>query len=870
MASSRDSIQLRRKWLWYSVAVYGVLLLASHAVRIAHRWSDEGQGGDSVSVNAPIDEAGKSPFVRIAYSEYGARGGSTPVVLIHGSPGNRSDFERVAPALAEDRRVLAPDLPGFGRSTRKIPDYSIRAHAHYVIQFLDALEVGRFHLVGFSMGGGVALMMAEAAPDRIESLTLLSSVGVQEMELLGDYEINHALHGLQLAALWGLRELTPHMGWLDDALIGVPYARNFYDTDQRPLRGIISRLEVPVLIIHGEKDILIPVEAAREHHRLIPQSELLVTAGNHFTVFTDPGVLSSPIGDFINRVDSGRAASKGAADAARLARANEPFNPATAPKAAGLSALIVFTLISVATLISEDLTSIAAGVMVGHGRIGLTLAVVSCFFGIFVGDLLLFAAGRYLGRPALSRPPLKWFIRRRDVEASSAWFTRRGLPVILASRFVPGMRLPTYFAAGMLQTSFWFFFLYFLAAGVVWTPLLVGISAYAGGEVLRSRLFGASGAFGILLAVAFVYVVVSLALRAGSFRGRRMLVSRWRRLTRWEFWPPWIFYAPVFFYYLYLALRHRSLTAFTAANPAIESGGFIGESKSCILEGLGSANGIVARAGLVPAALSIDERIKRADAIRLDQALEFPVVLKPDRGQRGSGVAIVGSSEELAGYLKRTEVDTIVQEYVPGLEFGVFYYRRPGVERGRIFAITEKRFPIVIGDGRRTLEQLILGDSRAVAMAPLYLEKQRARLSLVPQAGEVTQLVEIGTHCRGAIFLDGGRIRTDEMELTIDLISRRFDGFHFGRYDLRTPSLDDFKQGKNFKVIELNGVTSEATNIYDPANSLLDAYRVLFAQWRLAFEIGAENIRRGATPARMRDLIRSLLEYRKDAGSHPE
>jgi hypothetical protein len=115
----------------------------------------------------------------------------------------------------------------------------------------------------------------------------------------------------------------------------------------------------------------------------------------------------------------------------------------------------------------------------------------------------------------------------------------------------------------------------------------------------------------------------------------------------------------------------------------------------------------------------------------------------------------------------------------------------------------------------------------------------------VPPEGERVRLVEIGSHCRGALFLDGAWAKTAELEEAIDRVSRGFDGFYFGRYDIRTPSVEDFLRGRNFKVVELNGVTSEATHIYDPSNGLLDAYRVVFEQWRLAFEIGAANRARG-------------------------
>ena len=96
---------------------------------------------------------------------------------------------------------------------------------------LDQLNVQQAHFVGFSMGGGVALNIADIAPDRVTSLTMLSGIGVQEMELLGNYQINHAIHGAQLAFLWSLHKGFPHFGWLDRSMLDLSYARNFYDTD---------------------------------------------------------------------------------------------------------------------------------------------------------------------------------------------------------------------------------------------------------------------------------------------------------------------------------------------------------------------------------------------------------------------------------------------------------------------------------------------------------------------------------------------------------------------------------------------------------------------------------------------------------------
>ena len=342
-----------------------------------------------------------------------------------------------------------------------------------------------------------------------------------------------------------------------------------------------------------------------------------------------------------------------------------------------------------------------------------------------------------------------------------------------------------------------------------------------------------------------------------------------KRWSRWEFWPPYLFYPPVIVYIAYLGIRFRSWTLFTAANPAIPAGGFVGESKHQILEQLKNAAQWLPCSTLLASGVP-SQRLAEAEEFMRRHGLQFPVVLKPDAGQRGSGVAIVRSPEQLCEYLTHSSFPAILQEYVPGEEYGVFYYRYPGSERGRVFSVTEKRMPVLLGDGKRTLEELILADDRAVCMSDFYLSKNSERTHEEAAAGESVQLVEIGTHCRGAIFLDGGETITPDLEEVIDRIAKTLDGFFFGRFDIRVPSRQDLMAGRNIKIVELNGVTSEATHIYDPKFSLFDAYRVLFQQWRIAFEIGDLNRARGIRPASVADLLHATREDRHLAQSYPE
>lgn len=855
-ASSR-----RARLLKLFILLYPLLLLASHL--ISH-WRDGVPSERPDQRSVEIVDADKSAL-RMAYVELPGPTPHAPVVLLlHGSPARAFDLREVAQGLGGSVRVVAPDLPGFGNSTRRVDDYSIEAQARRVDAFLDALNIERAHIVGFSLGGGVAMELYARAPHRVASITLVASLGVQELELLGSYALNHALHGVQLAGLWLAANLVPHFGWLDRVMFNVPYARSFFDSDQRQLRGIMERCEVPVLILHGDEDPLVPFAAAREHHRIIPQSEMVVLPGAHFHVYTDPAAITGPLLAFVSRVERGEAVTRAQADPERIEAAAEPFGEIHRKPADGVALLVIMALIILSTLISEDLACIGAGLLVAHGLITFFHAASAAFVGIFVGDILLYLAGRYIGRPALRRAPFRWIIRAQAIEDSADWFARRGPIVILASRFVPGSRLPTYFTAGLLHQRFWVYLLYFFIAGAVWAPFLVWLAATLGDramEILRQyKMYTLGGIAAVFIAL---WIIIELLIPLCTFRGRRLLYGRWQRLRRSEFWPTWALYVPLIPWFAWLAMRYRGLTTFTAANPAMPMGGLVGESKSMILAALSQhAGDRVARHVLLPAATDPDAAQAAARAFLDRHRLKYPIVLKPDVGERGIGIAIAHDEQELTRYFMRPRPATLIQEYVPGREYGIFYFRRPNEAHGQIFAITQKEFPSLKGNGRHTLEELILRDSRAVCMASLHFHVHRRQLSWVPAAGESVPLATLGNHCRGAIFRDGSRLITPELSAAMDAISRGYDGFFIGRYDVRVASEEDLLAGRSFKIIELNGVSSEATSLYDPAHRVFDRWRILARQWQIACEIGAMNAKNGARVASLREVLDLVAHHR--------
>jgi hypothetical protein len=264
-----------------------------------------------------------------------------------------------------------------------------------------------------------------------------------------------------------------------------------------------------------------------------------------------------------------------------------------------------------------------------------------------------------------------------------------------------------------------------------------------------------------------------------------------------------------------------------------------------------------------------------ARLLSLEQAcsrlgLKFPFILKPDSGQRGDGVKLIRTPEQAREYLHQMTMPLIAQRYAPGpFEAGILYYRFPNERRGRIFAITEKVFPIIVGDGQHTIAELIKRDSRARLIADVYLKRFASRRDEILPAGESLRLVESGNHAKGCIFRDGWRLWSPELEARIDEISKGLDGFFFGRYDIRYENEDDFRAGKNFQIVELNGAASEATSIYDARNSLCSAYRTLFRQWDLVFAIGAENRRLGHVPASISSMWQARREYSRMSATYP-
>jgi len=562
---------------------------------------------------------------------------------------------------------------------------------------------------------------------------------------------------------------------------------------------------------------------------------------------------------------------------------------------------------ALSTLVLEDPTTIGCGLLVAEHRMTFLTALVGLTFGIAAGDVGLYGLGRALGPQVTQRG----MVAPHRLERATRWFHRNLIVAVLLSRFVPGMRLPTYVGAGVLRAPVGRFIAVVVGASLAWTYLLLRITIAVGERVLP--LLG-----GLRWPVAGLALLALVVVQRRVSRAATRSSSNERTLSFFELWPPWLFYIPVVLHWLWLSLRYRSLTLPTAANPSIYSGGFIGESKSAILdlvpEGLDrwiAAYTVLDRGG---EDVSATAALGRARAALAEAKLVYPLVAKPDVGQRGDGVQPIRDDAELLAYLGSFPNDSrlLLQELVghtgdkvgqPEIpvdrgqpptgtsgpaedpqrkepeerptwwsgvrEAGVLYWRLPGAERGQVFSITFKLFPEVVGDGQRTVRALIGADPRARRLLDTYLGR-RDDADRVPRAGERVPLVFAGNHCQGAIFKDGTPYLTPKLSNRIHEIARALPGFHFGRFDLRCNDADTLLRGEGFKIVEINGASAEATHIWDASASLAGAYATLFEQSRILFAIGAANRRRGHRPLGALQLLGDARAYRRTARTYPE
>ena len=312
------------------------------------------------------------------------------------------------------------------------------------------------------------------------------------------------------------------------------------------------------------------------------------------------------------------------------------------------------------------------------------------------------------------------------------------------------------------------------------------------------------------------------------------------KLRHWEYWPFQIVYIPIYFLWAFYALKARTIFFFNACNPTMKNGGFVMDSKIEIYDLIPQK--------YYPITKFVKEKIPFSEvkAILETSKINFPFIVKPDIGLRGSAVKKVINLEELKAYHSKANFDYLLQDLIPyENEVGIFYVRFPHEKHGKITGIVAKEFLTVEGDGNSTIEELLKVNPRYELQLKALEKEYGSQLKNSLAKGEKRNLVPYGNHARGAKFLDYSNLISPELTKVIDEMCLQIPEFYFGRMDLMYNNWVELEHGKNFSIVELNGAASEPTHIYDPKHSLFFAWKELARHISYMFHISVANHKRG-------------------------
>jgi pimeloyl-ACP methyl ester carboxylesterase len=235
--------------------------------------------------------------IRLAYERLG---NGAPLVLLHGYPLDHRLWNDVAPLLVDTFEVIIPDLRGFGGSSTVDSFYTVEDMASDVAALLDHLEIQKAAVVGHSMGGYVALAFARLFPERLSGLGLVSSQVLSDPPERKEGRYKSAAEVADKGIASVVETMTPK--FTSDPRLQ-QFARNSME-EQQPAAYIgalkamaervdstplLTSIKVPVVLVHGDADQLIPIDRAREVKAALPSAHLVeINGAGHMPMMESP------------------------------------------------------------------------------------------------------------------------------------------------------------------------------------------------------------------------------------------------------------------------------------------------------------------------------------------------------------------------------------------------------------------------------------------------------------------------------------------------------------------------------------------------------------------------------------------------------
>jgi membrane protein DedA with SNARE-associated domain len=514
----------------------------------------------------------------------------------------------------------------------------------------------------------------------------------------------------------------------------------------------------------------------------------------------------------------------------------------------------------------EDLAIILGAYLVVNKVMPVALVVLCIYGGMVVSDFALYFVGVGARRlPWLTRLAVDG--RVRNVAAT---LQRNLFGVLALCRAVPGVAFIGIIACGWTRVPLARFGVACLAVSALYLPLMLYL-AVVFGDALDDRV-GWWAWPTLIVALAGIDLARRRVFAFGEMgrpaAGDAVQTAPVRKPALAERSPAVLFYLPLALTWLRFAWRHRSLTLPSAANPRLPSGGRRGEALSDYLNDVAAADRaavaefVVFARGAAPRSLYAD--IERVRQSLRDVGLSFPLMVKPDIDGHRHGATRVDDLQMLRDYLRHVPGGTrlLLQRFVPLRGEAVLVYARlPGAEKGRILSLTFHHTPYVIGDGRSSVRELVRKNKPAHVRKRLkFVETGRDLpfdpvLDRIPGAGEVAELALNGARCR-----DARHHITAALEARFDAIAKGMSEFHYGRFDLRFGSMEEFDRAENLAIVGICGAGADGVEAWDPQLPLLEVYRRFIDQQRIMFLIGEKNRARGFKPVGCGDFLKSIAQ----------
>ncbi|NND01120.1 MAG: hypothetical protein HKN85_13145 [Gammaproteobacteria bacterium] len=305
-------------------------------------------------------------------------------------------------------------------------------------------------------------------------------------------------------------------------------------------------------------------------------------------------------------------------------------------------------------------------------------------------------------------------------------------------------------------------------------------------------------------------------------------------IKKYEFWNPRTFELPYYIYLGWQCLTKRvPVRSLAKANYALDHGEIGIGSK---LQTQRSFDQDYFLPTILLAA-ELDTPEKKKLVYAFIELHGYPVLLKSDVGCVGKGISKLSSPADVEKKTPLLLGDFILQKFTPfPFECGIFYIRQNN--KPRITGINKKHFPSVIGNGKDDLASLAKNHQRYTAHWNAFLQDLDTMEVLEP--GQEKRLSFIGSHTLGCKFTDDIDLLTPQLEQAIFNLFERQPGFNFGRVDVKAADQNALQRGE-FVVIEVNGIASLPTHMFDPGFSLRQAYKIFFEHARYLVEIAREH-----------------------------